>query len=175
MPVLIGYSEYKQVKSYIIVPTNVPYDKIDAYTRKLGIYTNLTTILTSGIGSFSRYFKNTIMIDNLYLLPNIRNIELYDFMKLINGNLLNLKGRVLLPEIGINSSGSVQSRDEYYKMHYVNIYHILQKYPGLFRYIYIDYYHVVLSYIHVGLCTVLDPLMWKELPINMLLLNPYNL
>jgi hypothetical protein len=174
MPVSIGYAEYNQVKSYIMVPSSVPYDKMDAYKLKLGSYTNLTSILTSGISSLSRYIKYTIVVDHLYMLQNIRNIDLYDFIKLINGNLVNMKGRVLLPEIGITSSGSVQSRDEYYKMHYVNIYHILQNFPGLFRYIHIEYYRVMLSLIHVGLCTVLDPFLWKDKNPNLWLIDPYN-
>ena len=105
------------------------------------------------------------------MLFNIRHIDLYDFMKLTNGALITNKGRILLPEIGITESSDLQSKEEYYNMHYANIYYILQQYPGLFEYIYIDYYKTLLSMIYINAFNVGCPFLdvYQKTPYNIII------
>ena len=159
----IGYAECGKTLSFIIVPNNIHYDRI-VWTNKNGnivrSYSTLTSILETKI--FVNCITNTIVVDKLYMLDNVRNLDLYEFMKLINGVLVTSNGRVLLPQINVDSSGKLQSRNEYYEKHYANIYYIMTSYPGLIRYIHIDYYRMILSFILVGVYQMLGYFYWMD-------------
>lgn len=169
----IGYAEFGKTLSFIIVPNNIHYDRI-VWTNNNGTivrsYSTLTSILDTKI--FVNCIKNTIVVDKLYMLTNVRNLDLYEFMKLINGVLVTSNGRVLLPEIKVCSSGKLQSRNEYYETHYANIYYIMKTYPGLIRYIHIDYYRMILSFLLVGVYQMLGYFYWIDSRTN---INSFDL
>jgi hypothetical protein len=159
----IGYAEYSGIKSYLIVPFDICYTHQRAKGTNIPIrtqrsYTTLTSILSSA-GDFTSCIQNTIVLDKMYVLPNLRNIDLYDFMKLINGSLVNLKGKTLLPKIGTTFAGEFLPRDTYYRIHYHQIYYILHTYPGVFTCVAMNYYYEIISIIYTGLCNIVDPFM----------------
>ena len=106
--VCLGYAEYSNIRSFIVVPKNISYE-YDANTHATSNkYTTLKKILGT---SFP--ICHNIQLDNLYALPHVRNLNLYDFLKTTKGSLLaRSSSEVLLPSIESTRHGDAFPLDK---------------------------------------------------------------
>jgi hypothetical protein len=125
--VVIGYAYYGTLGSNILVSVDTLYSaKCIDYTTPYRHLPTLMNVLHPKL-CVKIQVVNNIILDNLYKLRRIRNIDLYDFMCGINGCLVDEKGTVILPKVGDCE------KEKYYHEQHWNIRNILVRYPGLFE------------------------------------------
>jgi hypothetical protein len=128
--ICLGYAEYYNIRSFIVVPENISYEHTANNNTTVNKYTTLKKILGSSVN-----IRNNIQLDNLYALPHVRNLNLYDFLKTTNGSLLaKSSSEVLLPSIESTRYGNALplDRDAYYLTYMREIMYIRYTYPNLF-------------------------------------------
>lgn len=124
--ILIGYAN----KSFtpIIVPINSTWDSKPAPQGFNGI------LMTPGISNIvANDHSPNIILSQLYKLPNIRNMDLFqDFAsRAVNGSFVDNTDTAVLPFKGY-TPGNID-KEEYYKYFKPQIIEIERKYPGLFK------------------------------------------
>jgi hypothetical protein len=137
MVVIIGYAFYGGMSSNILVSTDTLYNSksiqdVDRTSEYRHLPTLMKVLHPWAFGNVR--FVNNIILENLYQLHRIRNIELYEFMTLINGSLVTSNGDVLLPAV------KEYTQQQYYDLYYLDIHLINKTYPGLFAPVYTPEY-----------------------------------
>jgi hypothetical protein len=153
----IGYASYRNIKSQIIVPNNILYNKpiytYNANSKRPEYRRTLTSILDTGVPEFNKQIKNSIIIDNFNMLPFIKRVDLYEFMNVIKGNIIDENEDILLPAIDFDND---ITKEEYYRVNYHKIYYILHTYPGIFIDIEFDYIQTGISIIRFTLYNIVN-------------------
>lgn len=125
--VVIGYAYYGTICCNILVSIDTFYTaKRIEYSNPARHLPTLMDVLHPRLGG-NLQVVNNIILDNLYKLRHIRNLNLYEFMCSINGSLVDEKGSIMLHKV------SDCDKEKYYHDQYWNIRNILVRYPGLFE------------------------------------------
>jgi hypothetical protein len=151
----IGYASYRNHNSHIIVPNNILYTKsvYQQPCKRPDYRRTLTSILHTGFPEFDKHLKNSIIIDNFNMLPFIKCVDLYEFMNVIKGNIIDKNEDILLPAIDADNG---ITKEEYYRINYHKIYYILHTYPGIFIDIKFDYIQTGISIIRFTLYNLVN-------------------